>query len=157
MGSARTRLAVGATVVAGLVVAHSTVVQDFAQPQSRNISTVMKRIYTGTDGKSHVQNIVLDSKTVMEKVTGIEVRITPPGRFSDWHVGPKRQYIINLSGHGQIGLNEETIDLPPGSVEYIDDLTGRGHTTRTTGTADRVSLWLTFEDQHQKIGPLEAK
>jgi hypothetical protein len=39
-------------------------------------------------------------------------------------------------------------------MEYIDDLTGKGHTTRTTGTVDRVSIWLKFEDQKQRIGPI---
>jgi hypothetical protein len=118
--------------------------------------TVMKRIYTGTDGLSHVEDIVLDAKSVMEKVTGVEVRVGTPGRFSDWHVGPQRQYIINLAGSGQLEVAEGTVDLPPGSMEYIDDLTGKGHTTRITSKEERVSIWLKFEDQKQRVGPLNA-
>ena len=117
---------------------------------------VMKRIYTGADGLSHVEDIVLDAKSVMEKVTGVEVRVGTPGRFSDWHVGPQRQYIINLSGSGQLEVAEGKVDLPPGSMEYIDDLTGKGHTTRVTSKEERVSIWLKFEDQKQRIGPLNA-
>src|SRR5262245_58030363 len=119
--------------------------------------TVMKRIYTGTDGFSHVEDIVLDAKTVLEKVTSVEVRVSPPGRFSDWHVGPQRQYIINLAGSAQLEVAEGKVDLPPGSMEYIDDLTGKGHTTRVTGDIERVSIWLKFEDQNQRIGPLTSK
>jgi hypothetical protein len=119
--------------------------------------TVMKRIYTGTDGLSHVEDIVLDANTVMEKVSSVEVRVAPPGRFGDWHVGPQRQYIINLAGTGQLEVAEGKVDLPPGSIEYIDDLTGKGHTTRTTSKEERVSIWLKFEDQKQHIGPLNAK
>jgi hypothetical protein len=126
------------------------------EAQGANTPTVMKRIYTGTDGLSHVEDIVLDAKSIMEKVTGVEVRVSPPGRFSDWHVGPQRQYIINLSGSGQLEVAEGTVDLPPGSMEYIDDLTGKGHTTRTTSQEERVSIWLKFEDQEQRIGPLNA-
>ena len=118
---------------------------------------VIKRIYTGTDGLSHVEDLVLDAKSVMEKVTGAEVRVSPPGRFGDWHVGPQRQYIINLAGSGQLEVAEGKVDLPPGSMEYIDDLTGKGHTTRTTSTVDRVSIWLKFEDQKQRIGPLNRQ
>ena len=44
------------------------------------------------------------------------------GSFSDWHVGPTRRYIINLTGGGQLEVGEGKVDLPPGSVEYIDDL-----------------------------------
>ncbi len=130
--------------------------RDAVWAQGTNTPTVMKRIYTGTDGLSHVEDIVLDTKSVLEKVTGVEVRVSPPGRFSDWHVGPQRQYIINLSGSGQLEVAEGTVDLPPGSMEYIDDLTGKGHTTRTTSQEERVSIWLTFEDQKQRIGPLNA-
>lgn len=118
---------------------------------------VIKRIYTGTDGLSHVEDLVLDAKTVLEKVTSAEVRVSPPGRFSDWHVGPQRQYIINLSGSGQLEVAEGKVDLPPGSMEYIDDLTGKGHTTRVTSKEERVSIWLKFEDQKQRIGPLDPK
>jgi hypothetical protein len=120
-------------------------------------ATVMKRIYTGTDGLSHVEDIVLDAKSVLEKVISAEVRVGVPGRFSDWHVGPQRQYIINLSGSGQLEVAEGKVDLPPGSMEYIDDLTGKGHTTRITSKEQRVSIWLKFEDQKQRIGPLNSK
>jgi hypothetical protein len=52
---------------------------------------------------------------------------------------------------------EGKVDLPPGSMECIDDLTGKGHTTRTTSKEERVSIWLKFEDQQQRIGRLNEK
>jgi hypothetical protein len=70
---------------------------------------------------------------------------------------PQRQYIVNLAGSGQLEVAEGKVDLPPGSMEFIDDLTGKGHTTRIMGTEDRVSIWLKFEDQKQHIGPLNAR
>ena len=117
--------------------------------------TVITRIYTGTDGLSHVEDIELRSNSVMERVSSVEVRVTPPGRFSDWHPGPQRQYIINLSGTGQLEVAEGKVNLPPGSMEYIDDLTGKGHTTRVISDEERVSIWLKFEDQKQRIGPIK--
>jgi len=131
--------------------------QNVVGAQAPGKATVMKRIYTGTDGLSHVEDIVLDAKSVLEKVISAEVRVGVPGRFSDWHVGPQRQYIINLSGSGQLEVAEGKVDLPPGSMEYIDDLTGKGHTTRITSKEQRVSIWLKFEDQKQRIGPLNSK
>ena len=139
------------------VVMSSTTISQDIRAQGSSKPAVMKRIYTGTDGLSHVEDIVLDPKTVLEKVMSVEVRVSPPGRFSDWHVGPQRQYIINLAGSGQIEVAEGKIDLLPGSMEYIDDLTGKGHTTRTTSKEERVSIWLKFEDQKQRIGPLNPK
>ena len=125
--------------------------------QGAKAPAVIKRIYTGTDGLSHVEEIPLDAKTVLEKITGVEVRVGEPGRFTDWHVGPQRQYIVNLAGSGQLEVAEGKVDLPPGSMELIDDLTGKGHTTRITSKERRVSLWLKFEDQKQRVGPLDAK
>ena len=147
----------GALVAACVFTWRSNIGRDVAGAQGSTNPTVMKRIYTGTDGLSHVEDIVLDAKSVMEKVTSVEVRVAPPGRFGDWHVGPQRQYIINLAGSGQLEVAEGKVDLPPGSMEYIDDLTGKGHTTRTTSTVERVSIWLKFEDQKQRIGPLNPK
>ena len=126
------------------------------EAQSAGKPAVIKRIYTGTDGLSHVEDIPLNANTVLEKIASVEMRIGQPGRFSDWHVGPQRQYIINLSGSGQLEVAEGKVDLPPGSMEFIDDLTGKGHTTRITSSENRVSIWLKFEDQKQRIGPLGA-
>ncbi len=150
-------LAAGALVSVCMLAWGSIVGRDVVGAQGSNKPTVIKRIYTGTDGLSHVEDIVLDAKSVMEKVASAEVRVGEPGRFSDWHVGPQRQYIINLAGSGQLEVAEGKVDLPPGSMEYIDDLTGKGHTTRITSKEQRVSIWLKFEDQKQRIGPLNPK
>jgi quercetin dioxygenase-like cupin family protein len=157
MKSAMRWLAAGALVGVYLLTWGSNVGRDVVGAQGNGKPAVMKRIYTGTDGQSHVEDIALDAKSVMEKVTSVEVRVGPPGRFGDWHVGPQRQYIINLAGSGQLEVAEGKVDLPPGSMEYIDDLTGKGHTTRTTSKEERVSIWLKFEDQKQRIGPMNPK
>ena len=128
---------------------------DVMGAQSMSKPTVMKRIYTGSDGQSHVEDIPLDVKTVMENISKVEVHISKPGNFSDYHVGPRRQYIINLTGSGQVEVAEGKVDLPPGSIEYIDDLTGKGHTTRVTSSEQRVSLWFWFDDQKQRIGSMK--
>jgi hypothetical protein len=130
---------------------------DVVDAQGVGKPTVVKRIYTGSDGLSHVEDLPLKANDVLEKVSSVEVRVSPPGRFSDWHVGPQRQYIINLSGSGQLEVAEGKVDLPPGSMEYIDDLTGKGHTTRVTSKEERVSIWLKFDDQKQRVGPLDSK
>ena len=150
-------LVAGALVSVVVLAWGSNVGRDAVGAQGSGRPAVIKRIYTGNDGLSHVEDLVLDAKSVMEKVTSVEVRVGTPGRFSDWHVGPQRQYIINLSGSGQLEVAEGKVDLPPGSMEYIDDLTGKGHTTRITSKEQRVSIWLKFEDQKQRIGPLSGQ
>jgi hypothetical protein len=94
---------------------------------------------------------------VMEKVTGMRVSVSQPGSFSDYHVGPERRYIINLTGGGQLQVAEGKVDLPAGAIEFIDDLTGKGHTTANVGKEPRFSIQLQFADQKQVIGPLGNK
>jgi hypothetical protein len=118
---------------------------------------MMQRVYTGTDGLSHVENIELNAKSVLEKVTGARVSVSQPGSFSDYHVGPERRYIINLTGGGQLQVAEGKVDLPAGTIEYIDDLTGKGHTTANVGKEPRVSIQFQFADQKQVIGPMGNK
>src|SRR5882672_4140958 len=115
---------------------------------------MMQRVYTGTDGLSHVENIALNAQSMLEKVAGARVSVSQPGSFSDYHVGPERRYIFNLTGGGQLQVAEGKVDLPAGAIEYIDDLTGKGHTTANVGKEPRLSIWLQFADQKQIIGPV---
>jgi len=128
--------------------------RDVAVAQGRK-PTMMKRIYTGTDGLSHVEEIELNAKSIMDKVASMRVNVSQPGSFSDWHVGPERRYIINLTDGGQVQVAEGKVDLPAGSIEFIDDLTGKGHTTANVSKTERVSVWLSFENQKQIVGPLK--
>ena len=72
---------------------------------------------------------------------GAQIRRTPPGRVNDYHTASRRQYVITLSGHAELVLSGgQTIQVGPGSIELAEDLTGKGHITRTVGTEDRVAI-----------------
>ncbi len=74
-------------------------------------------------------------------------RAAEPGRFSDWHNAPRRQYIITLSGEGEIGLEDGTkIRLRAGDVNLAEDLTGKGHTTAVVSDVPRVTATIHLED-----------
>ena len=112
----------------------------------------MTRIYTGTDGQSHAEEVDMrltsGTATEMFKASGVQFRRTPPGTFSDWHVGPRRQFVITLSGRGEIEVaGGRKVMLEPGRIELIEDTTGKGHTTRTVGSEDRVSIAIPLADQ----------
>jgi hypothetical protein len=74
-----TRLLVGAAFVIGFglgwAVKGDPVVVNAQAPAK---PFMMQRVYTGTDGLSHVENIELNAKTVMEKVTGVRVNVAHP-------------------------------------------------------------------------------
>ena len=153
--SAATRVLVGGAFVIGFGLGLAANVDRsavLAQAPPRPFR--MQRVYTGTDGLSHVENIELNAQSMLDQVVGARVSVSQPGSFSDYHVGPERRYIINLTDGGQLQLAEGKVDLPAGSIEYIDDLTGKGHTTANVGKEPRLSIWLRFADQKQIIGPL---
>jgi uncharacterized cupin superfamily protein len=100
------------------------------------------RLYSGDDGESHIEEIDPASHpdwTALQAAKGIVFRSMEPGFFSDWHVESRRQYVITLSGEGEIGLGDGTVyRLGAGDVNLAEDLTGHGHTTRVIGTVPRV-------------------
>ena len=111
------------------------------------------RLYTGPDGQTHAQEVEVkfgpggtDGFKLMAGA-GAEIRRAPPGRVADWHVAPRRQYVITLSGHGEVELIDGTkIELGPGSIDLAEDLTGKGHITRVIGNEDRVTIAIPVSD-----------
>ncbi len=112
------------------------------------------RVYTGDDGESHLEELELPYETVanaertaMQSATGIQFRRTPSGNFQDFHVAPRRQYVITLEGQAEIGLGDGTKRIfNAGDVLLADDLTGRGHTTAAVGDRPRVSIAIPLVD-----------
>lgn len=106
---------------------------------------VVTRMYTGPDGRSHFEDI---SGTLMPggnsseilQATSYRLQRTAPG-VNDWHPGPRRQYVIQLSGRREVEVDGgRKVTLNPGSVLLVEDLTGKGHITRTLGPEDTVFL-----------------
>ena len=95
------------------------------------------RLYTGSDGQSHIEPI--DLGRVPEWTTGlattqIAFREDPVGWDLDWHPAPRRQFVIILSGQLEIGLGYGSRHVfGPGDARLVEDTTGQGHTTRVHG------------------------
>jgi hypothetical protein len=139
-------LLVGCLVVIGGIRAH----ENISVAQKRTPISVT-RIFTGPDGQTHAEEV--DVKLMpggtsgelseMMKATGVQFRRTPPNYFVDWHPAPQRQYVITLSGRGEIELvGGKKIPLGPGHILLAEDVTGKGHISRGVGTEDRVSVFV---------------
>jgi hypothetical protein len=112
---------------------------------------MVTRIFTGPDGQTHAEEITVKTMpggtsgelSEMLKVTGLQFRRTPPNYFVDWHPAPQRQYVITLSGRGEIELVDgKKIPLGPGHILLAEDVTGKGHISRGVGTEDRISIFI---------------
>jgi hypothetical protein len=108
------------------------------------------RIYTGPDGQTHVEEtkaaFTAGGVLKLMEVTGAELHWLSPDPAADWHRGPCRQYVITLSGTGEVEIaGGQKIPVGPGHISLIEDTTGKGHITRNFG--DRLTLWLPLADQ----------
>src|SRR4029450_5913623 len=94
----RTRLA--------FVAAASTLVFAWRGDAQAPKPITITRIYTCADGLSCAEEtpMKLSSGGVSEmmKASGAQFSRRPPGPPSDWHVGPRRQYVITLSGRAEL-------------------------------------------------------
>jgi len=123
-------------------------------PAPKGKPVKMHRLYTGADGQTHAEEITVDfgpsgvDGFKLKAGAGAEIRRAPPGRVADWHTAPRRQYVITLSGRGEVELIDGTkIELGPGSIDLAEDLTGKGHITRVIGNEDRITLAIPVSDK----------
>jgi len=128
--------------------------RDVVVAQTRK-PVIVTRLYTGPDGLTHAEDVEVkltgnpqNQISEMLKVTGAEIHRAAAGRVNDWHNAPRRQYVITLSGRGEIEVaGGKKISLEPGHIELAEDLTGKGHITKVVGSEDRVSIQLPLADQ----------
>lgn len=145
----RRMLALLFAFVVGAIVGHVAVPSAGAQAQTHK-SMFMTRLFTGPDNQTHAEEVEVkftagspNEAFNMGQVTGAELHRGAAGRVSDWHRGPRRQYVITLSGQGELEVaGGKKIAVGPGHIELIEDTTGKGHITRVTGTEERVTLQL---------------
>ncbi len=115
---------------------------------------MMTRLFTGPDGQTHAEEMeakfTAGGRNEVFKLLstrGAELHRAAPGSVIDWHTAPRRQYVITLSGHGEIELaGGKKIAVGPGHIELAEDLTGKGHITRVIGNEDRITLQLPVTD-----------
>jgi quercetin dioxygenase-like cupin family protein len=116
--------------------------------QRRTPITVI-RLYSGPDGQTHAERIevkLMPSATYTGteesesfNVSGAPFLRLPPGNVQDWHNAARRQYAVTLSGRGEVDLADgQKILLNPGQIVLAEDVTGKGHITRSIGSEDLV-------------------
>ena len=112
---------------------------------------LITRIYTGPDGQSHLDELetnTFPNPASLTEIESIRFRVQQPGQFSNWHVESRRNYIITLSGEGEIGLGDGSVHkIGPGRVMLVEDLTGQGHTTRVSSSVPRVTIAIPLSNQ----------
>ena len=135
-------------VLVGLAVVSSASHVAAQQPVTR---TTITRLYTGADGQSHAEDTEVAwrpaklrpelSESESVKVTAAQFLRWPRGFVWAGHPASKRQYVIIVSGRGEVDVvGGKKVQLAPGRVLLAEDVTGKGHTTRVGPDEDLVML-----------------
>src|SRR5215475_6685026 len=114
-------------------------------------TTTVTRLYTDADGQSHAEDTdvvwrpaklraeLSESESV--KVTAAQFLRWPRGFVWEGHPASKRQYVVIISGRGEVDVAGGTkVQLAPGRVLLAEDVTGKGHITRVGPDEDLVML-----------------
>ena len=122
---------------------------DVVSAQGTPKPIMMTRIYTGTDGLSHSERVEMKltpNGTSTMKATGVEFSSRPAAPAGDWHTGPRRQFVITLSGRAELEVaNGQKVPIEPGNINLIEDTTGKGHITHNI--ADRIVVTIPLADE----------
>ena len=116
-----------------------------------HVTTTITRLYTGADGQSHAEDTEVAwrpatlrpelSDTASVNVTSAQFLRWPRGFVWAGHPASKRQYVIIVSGRGEVDVaGGKKVQLAPGRVLLAEDVTGKGHITRVGPDEDLVML-----------------
>ncbi len=109
------------------------------------------RIWADESGESHYQDIEISLApsgplgwmSTPLLVTSMILRENEPGYDYDWHVAPRRQYIVMLAGSVEIQASDgESRTFGPGDIVQMEDVTGKGHKSRSPDDKSRRSIFL---------------
>ena len=117
----------------------------------RHETTTITRLFTGADGQSHAEDREVEwrpaklhvelNESASVKVTGAQFLRWPRGFVWAGHPASKRQYVIIVSGRGEVDVvGGKKVELAPGRILLAEDVTGKGHTTRVGADEDLVML-----------------
>jgi len=94
------------------------------------------RIYTGSDGEFHFDDIVislgdrraLGRRSEPIKATGMIIGEWDAGYTIDWHTTSHRQFVISLEGEGEVEVSDGTKrQFRPGDIFLSKDTTDKDH------------------------------
>lgn len=79
-------------------------------------------------------------------VKNLKFRTTPSDYNYDWHTAPRKQFIINLDAPVHITTGDgNSILLQTGQIFKVEDITGKGHKSRSVNGLPRKSIFVSYD------------
>jgi hypothetical protein len=96
-------------------------------------------VWTDPQGVSHAEHVVISKNVKPIAVTQMMIRPETHG-FVDWHNPRLPGFAISIEGDLEVEVTDGTrLALPPSKLAFLEDMTGKGHITRTR---DVVNLFI---------------
>jgi hypothetical protein len=111
-------------------------------------------LYCDADGESHWRDVEIDwaeendagKLSARQPVHGIIFRQTQAEHDRPWHPAPRRQYIINLDAGVTLTASDgEARTIGRGEVILVEDVTGKGHLSKSVNNEMRHSIFVPLE------------
>jgi hypothetical protein len=116
------------------------------------------RIYTDADGETHFEDVPIQTELRQSPVSTSQAELSEPMLVEraifrhvvvdhppEPHVAPRRQLVVHLAGEAEVTVSDGEIRrFGPGSVVLVEDVAGKGHTTRPVGETERETLYVTL-------------
>jgi hypothetical protein len=111
-------------------------------------------LYCDANGESHWRDITIDwesdnghsKMSARLPATGVIFRQTAAEHDRPWHPAPRRQYIINLdAGVELVASDGEARVIGAGEVILVEDITGKGHLSKSVNNKMRHSIFVPIE------------
>ncbi len=109
------------------------------------------RVYADADGESHFDELEIPLRDAGEIGRLSDERPVRSVIFRendadyDWHTAPQKQYIILLDGEIEIEVSDgERRKFAGGDILLVEDISGKGHRTRTVDNRPRRSIFVTI-------------
>ena len=107
----------------------------------------MYRIFAGSDGESHIEELKLAAHPelgAMTNVSEVKVQEFEGTRDMPLHPLPERRLIIHLSGEVEITTSDGAKQIfRAGDIRLMDDVTGKGHAHVDLTPSEGVYIILT--------------
>jgi hypothetical protein len=112
------------------------------------------RLYTGSDQKSHFEDIEVKFggnqqilTTDPRPATSAVFRCVPPGSVLELHPAPRRQFVVTLSGSWEIATTAGAArTFKAGDIMLAEDTTGEGHISRVIGGEPHIFMTVPLAD-----------
>lgn len=141
--------------IAMLATASLQAAEAVSRPSGMQEGVPFVHIVSDAKGESHFEDGVLPFnfiKMPSGEVAGLynealagraSFMMIAPGTFEDWHPSPASQLLVVVQGEVEVGASDGSLrHLTPGMVFLMDDVKGKGHTTRTIGNIPHIGMML---------------